>query len=436
MLAGSGALALAGLSMGTVSRAGTATRLLPGGFSSARLQALTNAMQGYIDRDEAAGMVSTIFRHGVPAYTGVIGWQNKERKIRMGADSIFRLASMSKPLVAAATLTLMDDGTLSLNDPVEKFLPELAGRQVLRDPGGPLDHTVPASRPMRIVDLLTHRSGLVPGAAVALTAPDIPRSPLTQAMVEADRARLIGGDAWLREVSKLPLAYDPGSKFYYGISFDLLGVLLARAAGKSLPDLLRDRLLEPLGMRDTGFQVPAEKRGRLASVYQADVSTNKIAPQEETLLSQFSPPTFPSGEGGLYSTAKDYLQAARMLLGRGRLNDVRVLSHRAVALMTSNYLTPQQRQESVEGIREWAGHGFGLGVWVVDDVAEQDAATGYFDGYASAGSYGWPGYFGCWWQVDPKEDMIQLLMIQLLPPQRHEAIRKKFESMAYLAIDD
>ena len=231
-----------------------------GGFSPSRLKATSAAMQGLVARGEAAGMVTALYRHGALAYWEAFGWQDREAGIRMRPDAIFRIASMTKPLIAAATLTLVDEGALALNDPVEKFLPELANRQVLQDPGGSLDATTPATRPMRLVDLLTHHSGLTMGIP-AKANPESPQAkwPLTHAMIEADKARSAGPDAWLKELARLPLAYEPGTQFNYGISFDLLGVLLARASGMSLPDFMRTRLFEPLGMKDTAFQVPTEK---------------------------------------------------------------------------------------------------------------------------------------------------------------------------------
>ena len=214
----------------------------------------------------------------------------------------------------------------------------------------------------------------------------------------------------------------------------MLGVLVARASGMTLADFLEARIFKPLGMKDTGFFVPADKMARLAVNYGVDPQTRKriVADPSGPASRWAKSPAFPAGAGGLVSTADDYLAFAKMLLGKGRSGDIRLLSHETVALMTSNWLTPDQRKMPFSGLDFWAGQGFGLGVSVVDDVARQ-VRTPF--GYSSAGSFGWPGAWGTWWQADPKEDMIQIFLVQLPAADPRTPVRA-FQQASYRAIDD
>jgi CubicO group peptidase (beta-lactamase class C family) len=398
----------------------------PGGFSTLGLKAVADAMQSAIDRGDAAGVVTLLYRHAEIAQVTAVGWQDEAAKTPMRRDTIFRIASMTKPVVSVATLILMEEGKLGLADPVERFLPELADRKLLPDPAAALDTAKPSPRAITILDLLTHRSGIV--------TPDTAPGPLVMALKDADAARDIGPDEWIKRVGALPLAYEPGTRFNYGNSFDVLGVLISRAAGMPLPDLLEARIFRPLGMKDTGFMVPADKMARFATNYSSDPRTQRrvVADQPGPLSRWAKPPAFPAGAGGLVSTADDYLAFARMLLGKGRAGDIRLLSHESVALMTANELTPEQRKVPFSGFEFWAGQGFGLGVSVVDDVARQ--ARSPF-GYSSAGSFGWPGAFGTWWQADPKEDMIQIFLVQMSAADPRSPVRR-FQEASYKAIDD
>jgi CubicO group peptidase (beta-lactamase class C family) len=401
----------------------------PGGFSPEGLKAVTAAMQAAIDRGDAAGVVTLLYRHGEVAQVNAVGLQDKAAKTPMRRDTIFRIASMTKPIVSVATLILVEEGKLALTMPVEKLLPELANPKLLANPNDPLDTAKPSPHGITVLDLLTHRSGIV--------TPDTAPGPLVDALKEADAARAIGPDEWIKRVGALPLAYEPGARFNYGNSFDVLGVLIARASGMTLPDFLEARIFKPLAMKDTGFFVPADKTARFATNYgggKRDPLTGwyPIADQPGPTSRWAKPPAFPSGAGGLVSTADDYLAFAKMLLGKGRNGDVRLLSHELVVLMTANQLTPEQRKTPFSGFEFWAGQGFGLGVSVVDDVARQ--ARSPF-GFSSAGSFGWPGAFGTWWQADPKEDMVQVFMVQLPAADPRTPVRA-FQEAGYRAIDD
>jgi len=400
----------------------------PGGFSPERLKAVTAAMQAAVDRGDTAGVVTLLFRHGEVAQVNAIGWQDEAAKTPMRRDSIFRIASMTKPIVAVATLMLIEEGKLGLFDAIEKYLPEFANQKLLANPTNPLDSATPSHLSTTILDLLTHRSGIA--------TPDTAAGPLTAALKEVDAAgRTMGPDEWLKRLGALPLAYEPGSRFNYGNSFDVLGFLIARVAGMSLPDLLEERIFGPLGMADTGFFVRADKMRRLVTNYglrDANTGLRVVTDQPGPTSRWAKPPIFPQGAGGLVSTADDYLKFARMLLNKGKFGDQRLLTHKSVALMTSNYLTPDQRRTPFVGLDFWAGQGFGLGVSVVDDVAKQERTP---FGYSSAGSFGWPGAFGTWWQADPKEDMIQIFMVQMAAADPHTPVRA-FQALSYAAIDD
>jgi CubicO group peptidase (beta-lactamase class C family) len=418
---------LAGASVtGLLAAAPAFAKAGPGGFSAAGLKAVAAAMQAAVDRGDAAGIVTLLYRHDEIAQVNAVGWMDEAAKTPMRRDTIFRIASMTKPIVSVATLILMEEGKLKLTDPVEKFLPELANPKQLQNPADALDTAISSRRGITILDLLTHRSGIV--------TPDTAPGPLVAALKDADSAKEMGPDAWIKRVGALPLAYEPGTRFNYGNSFDVLGILIARAAGMSLPAFLDARIFRPLGMKDTGFYVPADKTARFATNYKTDPQTGKhvVTDQPGEHSRWAKAPAFPAGAGGLVSTADDYLSFAKMLLGKGRSGDVRILSHQSVALMSANQLSPDQRKMPFSNFEFWAGQGFGLGVSVVDDVARQ---AGSPFGYSSAGSFGWPGLYGTWWQVDPKEDMIQLFLVQLLASDPRNPVHA-FQAASYQAIDD
>jgi CubicO group peptidase (beta-lactamase class C family) len=398
----------------------------PGGFSTEGLKAVADAMEKAVNNGDVPGVVTLLYRRGLIAQINAVGYRDEAAKTPMRRDTIFRIASMTKPLISVAVLMLIEDGKLTLTTPADKFLPELADRKLLRNPGDPLDSATASPRAITIADLLTHRSGIV--------TPDSAPGPATDAIRQADAQRDEGYDAWMKRIGALPLIYEPGTHFNYGNSFDVLGILIARASGMGLPEFLETRIFKPLGMHDTGFMVPAGKMGRFATNYAIDPATKQrvVADKADESSLWARMPAFPSGGGGLVSTAEDYLQFARMLLGKGRLGDARLLSHQSVALMTANELPPEQRKIPFSGFEFWAGQGFGLGVSVVDDVARQAASP---FGYSSKGSFGWPGAFGTWWQVDPKEDMIQIFLIQQ-PAADPRSPLLRFKEASYRALDD
>jgi CubicO group peptidase (beta-lactamase class C family) len=318
----------------------------------------------------------------------------------MTRDTLFRIASMTKPVTSVAALMLIEEGKLRLDDPITKWMPEFAGMKVLKDPEGPIEDTYPSPRDITVEDLFTHRSGLAYGftsiGPIAYAYQRALGDVLTNDMTP---------DAWLAALGGLPLSYPPGERFHYSHATDVLGLLVGRVAGMNFRDFLFQRIFEPLGMVDTDFWVPHDKRGRLAKMYRMkdDQSGLEVAP----FPLADAPPAFCGGGGGLISGLDDYLKFARMLLGNGEVDGVRLLKPETVALMRTNRLTDAQREVMFMGIPFWAGQGFGLGLSVITDVEKQA-----WMGAGSNGAFGWPGAFGTWWRGDPVEDMIMIYLIQ------------------------
>lgn len=403
----------------------------PGGFSPERLKRVTQGMQGLVDQGHTSGTVTLLYRKGAVAQVDAVGWRDLDAKAPMRRDTLFRIASMSKPITSVATLQLVEQGKLGLEDPVDKWLPELANRQVLNRPDGPLEETHPAKRPITVLDLLTHRSGLVYNFTST--------GPISKAMTETvGMGNTVTPDEWMRRLGTLPLAYDPGQRWTYSVSTDVLGVLVERVSGQKFRDHLAARIWGPLGMQDTDFFAPPAKQDRLAKVYGTG-EDGKL--QAVAIPAGTTPPAFSSGGGGMISTVDDYLKFARMMLQAGSDGETRILSRKWTRLMATNWLSAEQRKEQFFGREFWGGMGFGLGVSVVDDIARQMAG-----GYGSKGSFGWPGAFGTWWQADPVEDMILIFMIQTAPnlgagqssrvvQQPGASPLQTFQTLAYDAIE-
>ncbi len=365
------------------------------GFDAERLAAIPGEMQRFIDGGDLSGMVTLIWRRGAIAQVDVLGSRNLAEKLPMQRDTLFRIASMTKPVTSVAALMLMEEGRLKLDDPIKNWMPEFANVRVLASPNGAVEATVSAARDITVDDLFTHRGGF----AYAFTS----IGPIAKAMDEKLPPGLTP-DAWLSALGSIPLSYQPGERFHYSHSTDVLGFLVARVAGMDFRDFLRKRIFEPLQMHDTDFWTPADKRNRAAVVYRPD-SESKLQPVP--FPEYTAPPAFCSGGGGLVSTADDYLRFARLLLNGGSLDGVQLLKRDTVALMARNRLTDAQRQIPFMGIPFWAGQGFGLGLSVVTDPEKQA-----WMGLGSKGAFGWPGAFGTWWQADPAHDMVLIYLIQ------------------------
>jgi len=358
-----------------------------------------------VERGDLPGLVALTSRRG-DVQVEVMGTRAVGSKDPMRRDTLFRISSMTKPITAAAAMTLVEDGTLKLDDPVEKkWLPELAGRRVLARLDAPLDDTVPAKRSVTARDLLTFTFGF--GIVLPFDG-----HPITRA---ADALHLgafgpprpqepPAPDEWIRRFATLPLMRQPGEAWLYNTGSEVLSVLLARAAGKPLDALLRERIFEPLGMKDTFFSPPPEKLDRLATSYMAVPPANALQPYDAVKGQWSTPPAFPSGAAGLVSTADDYLAFGQMLLNRGTLGRARVLSPESVDAMTADQLTPAQKAAAPFPPGDfWRDHGWGFGVC---QVTAPDDLTG------AAGRYGWDGGMGTAWANDPRQQLVAILMTQ------------------------
>ena len=346
-----------------------------------------------------AGAVTVVWQRGEPLQVNEIGYRDVDAGLPMQRDTLFRIASMTKPVTVATVMSLVDEGKLTLKDPVTRWAPELAGVRVLDDPHGPLDRTHPVNRAILIEDLLTHTSGLAYGFSVS--------GPIAKAYMRLPFNQ--GPDAWLAELAKLPLVHQPGDRVTYSHSIDLLGVIASRIEGKPFHEVLDERILGPAGMTDTGFFVSPEARRRAATMYSLDEHSRLhhgvMGPPHIT------PPSFCNAGGGLWSSADDYLRFVRMLLDGGTLDGVRVLSEESVRLMRTDRLTEDQKRHNFLGAPYWVGRGFGLNLSVVTDPAR---STPLF-GPGGLGTFSWPGAYGTWWQADPSADLILLYLIQNLP---------------------
>ncbi len=373
---------------------------MDGEFSASGLQAIGPALQGVVDAGDLSGFVTLVWRGGQVVQVDTVGRRDIAGDKPMTRDTLFRIASMTKPITSVAALMLLEEGRLKLDDPITRWAPEFADMQVLKAADGPLDQTVPAERDITIADLMTHRSGLAYGFTSA--------GPIAQAHEKALGPALgtpLTPDEWMKRLGELPLSYQPGARFHYSHATDVLGFIVARIEGKTLDQVLQDRVFGPLGMTDTAFHVPPEKLDRAAKLYRINPKTDAM---EEVAFPYYpAPPVFAAGGGGLVSTADDYLKFARLMLGKGEVDGVRLLKTQTVEMMTADRLTEAQKAIPFMGIPFWLGQGFGLGVSVITDPVKQA-----WMGAGNAGAFGWPGAFGTWWQADPAADMVLIYLIQ------------------------
>jgi CubicO group peptidase (beta-lactamase class C family) len=394
-----------------------------GALSEARLKRMHDTMASYVGSGHVSGMVNLVARRDV-IHVDVIGTK-AIGGAPMRRDTIFRIASMTKPVAAVAAMILVEECVLRLDDPVDALLPELSERRVLRSIEGSLDDTVPAGRPITLRDLLTLRMGL--GAIFAPPG----KYPIQRAMDE--RGLSLGAelpalpaDEWMRRLGELPLVHQPGEGWMYETSSDVLGVLISRATGRSLAEFFQERIFGPLGMQDTGFQVPESKLDRLADSYVADSESGTLHIFDAAGDSAWSrPPVFESCGGGLVSTVDDYLVFCRMMLEGGSYGGERVLSRPSVELITTDHLTDEQKAEGEILLGDGVGWGFGLAV-----------VTGR-TGLASPGAFGWDGGFTTSAHSDPREEMVGILMTQRVAGNEISGnIHRDFWTSTYQAIGD
>jgi CubicO group peptidase (beta-lactamase class C family) len=361
------------------------------------MSSLHDILQTYVSNGSVAGAVGLVARAD-HVEVQAAGWADVGRSCPMTTDSIFRIASITKPITAAAVMMLVEDGRIALDDPVGPWLPELATPAVVRTPAGPADDVVPAVRPITVADLLTFRAGYgFPGdfsfPAVQLLFSELMQGPPQPQHVAAP-------DDWMAALARIPLLYQPGEAWLYNTCSDIQGVLIARVSGRPLPEFLAERLFEPLGMADTGFAVPAGRRHRFTSYYRAGPPGAGLELVDPPDGQWSSLPAFPSGAGGLVGTAGDWLSFARMLLAGGTADGCRLLSPASVRLMTTDHLTQPQRDASGLFLE---GQGWGYGGSV--DVA-------HVDPWNVPGRYGWVGGTGTAAHLSPSTGSVTIVLSQ------------------------
>ncbi len=368
------------------------------GVAQDPLEQVAAVLDKYVEAGELAGAVSLVYHRGEVVQVSARGVQDLETGTPMARDTIFGLASMTKPITAVAVMMLVEEGKLDLDAPVDPWLPELANPSVLSDPDGPLDQVYDAPRAITPRDLLRYTMGLgfPEWAGIA------PEAPIAREFAALRRGDFTG-DEYMERLGALPLAFAPGERWVYHTPSMVAGVLIERASGMGLAEFFQTRIFDPLGMPDTGFWVPAAKRHRLASYYRGGEQPGTLVPVADNSTRYAAPPKFPSAGGGLVSTVDDYLRFGRMLLGRGELDGVRILSSASVDEMLTNQLPeePERRFFLFEDF--WRGAGFGLGLQITTEQR---------DGGPAVGSFWWHGATGVQWTADPQNDLIFLRFIQ------------------------
>lgn len=364
---------------------------------------ITAAIHKIVTDGKLAGAVTLVWQDGKVLQASGIGWRNVEVKLPMERNTIFRIASMTKPLTSTLALMLLDEGKFALNDPIARWAPEFSQMRVLRSSSGALDQTDPAERQITFEDLLTHRSGL--------TYADWHSGPIVKAYKEAlggDIDSEVHPDDWIAQLATLPLIDQPGAAFHYGHSTDLLGLLIARIENAPLGDVFKRRIFNPLGMNDTGFTVPVDKQQRRAKAYGFDASGQlcelHTGPGTSFLPERPEEMAYVSGGQGLWSTVDDYLTFAQMFVNAGAVNDVRLLKPETFRRMVTNCLSEDQLTKASSMLT--AGHGFGLGVATVMDPQK----AGLQPCGGGMGAVGWPGAFGGWWRADPSNHSILIFL--------------------------
>ncbi len=405
------------------------------GFCSKRLERIEPRMQTYVDQNRITGLSTLIARRGKVAYYNQVGQMDKEANKSMSPDAIFRIYSMTKPIVCVALMTLFEQGCFRLIDPISKFIPAFHKMSVLQQ--NESGHSeVRATRPITIRDVLTHTSGL--------TYDFLDDTPVGKLYREA---RLLGDadrtlENLVQELARMPLAYQPGTTWHYSFSIDIVAHLVEIISNQSLRSFLKEKIFLPLGMNDTDFCIPQEKMGRHVKTYGlADLGTEgmtlkKMVEIWKSGTNQYidlsstyphsNPDVFARGGHGLFSTVTDYLRFAQMLLNKGELEGVRILSRKTVEFMHMNHLPDYMIPYNLSNVVFWNGYGYGLGSRVMINPAEADVLS-------STGEFGWSGAAKTYYWVDPQEEMIGILMSQCLG---FELPEKDFQVLAYQALVD
>ena len=390
------------------------------GLSSERLNRIATVVQGSVDRGEIAGAVTLVSRHGHLVWLRAAGKQDRENSKPMRTDSIFRICSMTKPIVTLGLMMLYEEGRFQLDDPVAKFIPEFADAKVLVTPKDSKPYTIPASKPITIRNLLTHTSGITYNWDPVL-GPYYKEANIASGLLQFDGT--IGES--VKRLARLPLLFNPGERWNYGLNIDVAGYLIEVVSGKPLDQFLKERIFDPLGMQDTFFYVPDDKASRLATVYTWDegkaLARFPDAPITEGTFSYSAdypvrgPKKLFSGGAGLCSTAADYARFCQLMLNKGESGGRQLISRKSVELMTHDQLGPKFPEQD-----------FGLG-FGIDGIKTPLHELG------SPGEYQWGGFFYTGFRIDPKEDMITVFMAQLHPGS--PSVMGEFYTLAYAALE-
>ncbi|MFN8440171.1 MAG: serine hydrolase domain-containing protein [Caldilineaceae bacterium] len=400
------------------------------GFNAKRLERIKPAMQKYVDQVGFAGVSSLLARRGKVIHFEQVGWQDREAQVPLAPDTIYRIYSMTKPIICTALMTLYEEGKFQLFEPVMKYIPAFARTKVYSE-GGEQEQR----RPMQIRDLFTYSAGLTYDFLEDSPVGELYRQarPISNADNSLEQA--------VRELARLPLAYQPGSRWHYSVGIDVLAQLIQVISGQPLQDFLAERLFRPLGMVDTAFYVPDAKQSRLSAMYghpdiiEPGMTFGKLFQawlkhdnQRRNVESTYPSNSlqFARGGHGLYSTAADYLRFAQMLLSGRSEDGQRILGRRTLQLMHSNHLPPALLPYELNGIPS-LGYGFGLGSRVLMNVA-QSALVG------SVGEFGWAGAAKTYYWVDPVEEIVGVLMTQYMVA--FDLPDKDFQLLAYQALED
>jgi CubicO group peptidase (beta-lactamase class C family) len=409
------------------------------GMSKAAFDRIDNHLrQRYIDTGRFPGTQLVVYRRGKLVHSVVQGFADLERKVALKDDTIFRIYSMTKPITSIAFMMLVEEGRVALDEPVHKYIPEWKNLGVFQAGVAPAFLTKPPARPMLIIDLLRHTSGLTYGFQ---QRSNVDAAYREMKIGEVEKAGTL--QSMIEDLAKIPLEFSPGEAWNYSVSTDVIGYLIGKISGKPFEQFLRERILDPLEMKDTDFYVPTAKAHRLAACYSASPQgaivfhaaerKDSLALQDDPATSSFlSPPSFISGGGGLCSTAADYLTFCRALLNGGELSGVRLVGPKTLALMRANHLpggrTLPEMSRSLFSEATYNGIGFGLGFSVTLDPA-QTLIPG------SAGEYAWGGAATTSFWIDPAEELIAIFMTQVLPSTAYP-IRRELRTMIYASITD
>ncbi|WP_398470252.1 serine hydrolase domain-containing protein [Tardiphaga sp.] len=398
------------------------------GMSAAALTRIERHLQTrYLDSGRFPGAQLLVYRRGGIVHHSVHGFADVERKASVKSDTIFRIYSMTKPITSVAFMMLVEEGRVALDEPVHKYIPEWSQLGVYQAGIAPLFLTRPPARPMQIVDLLRHTSGLTYGFQ---NRTNVDAAYRAQKIGEIEKAGTMA--TMIADLAKIPLEFSPGDAWNYSVATDVVGYLVEKISGQPFEQFLQQRIFDPLGMKDTGFHVPADKAHRLAACYAADGKGGMTLQDDPTTSSFLTSPSFISGGGGLCSTAADYLTFCRALLNGGTLGDVRLLSPKTIALMAANHLPGgrdlTEMSKSLFSEASYAGVGFGLGFSVTMDPAKTLIP-------GTAGEYAWGGAASTAFWIDPREQLIAIFMTQLLPSSAYP-VRCELRTMVYSAFND